>query len=35
MREAWAAWAAQLPPIPAEARATLVFGDADIPRASH
>jgi arylsulfatase A-like enzyme len=35
MRQVWQDWAAQLPPIPAEARATLVFGDADIPRASH
>lgn len=35
MREAWAEWNARLPAIPPEARATLVFSDADIPRPSH
>ena len=35
MRKAWQHWEAQFPPIPAEATATLVFGESDLPRASH
>ncbi|WP_119157063.1 sulfatase [Caldimonas tepidiphila] len=35
MRETWAEWNARLPAIPPDARATLVFSDADIPRPSH
>ena len=35
MRQAWQGWDAQLPPIPAEAKATLVFSESDLPRASH
>nr|WP_238455955.1 sulfatase-like hydrolase/transferase [Azohydromonas lata] len=35
MKQAWQDWNAGMPGIPEEARAILVFGDADIPRASH
>jgi arylsulfatase A-like enzyme len=35
LRAAWEAWAATLPGIPADARVSLVFGEADMPRASH
>ena len=35
MRQAWQGWDAQLPPIPAEAKATLVFSESDLPRASY
>jgi len=32
MRDAWNAWAATMPGIPADARVHLVYGDADLPR---
>lgn len=35
LRTRWEAWAATMPSIPADASASLVFGDADMPRASH
>ncbi len=35
MRVAWEAWAAGMPDIPADAKVTLAYGDADLPRPSH
>ena len=35
MREEWEAWAATMPGIPADARASLVFGEAQMPRATY
>lgn len=35
MKQAWHDWNEEKPGIPVEARTILVFGDADIPRASH
>jgi arylsulfatase A-like enzyme len=35
MRSDWNAWDAEMPPIPPEAKATLVFDESHLPRASH
>jgi arylsulfatase A-like enzyme len=35
LRRRWEAWASTMPGIPADAAASLVFGEADMPRASH
>ena len=35
MREDWEAWAATMPGIPADARVSLVFGEAQMPRGSY
>ncbi|HUG21406.1 sulfatase family protein [Piscinibacter sp.] len=35
LRTRWEAWAATMPGIPSDAAASLVFGEADMPRASH
>ncbi|MBL8385654.1 MAG: sulfatase-like hydrolase/transferase [Burkholderiales bacterium] len=35
MRAAWDAWAATMPGIPADARVSLVYGEAQMPRPSH
>jgi arylsulfatase A-like enzyme len=35
LRQAWSDWAQQMPDIPPEAKVTLVFSEADMPRASH
>jgi arylsulfatase A-like enzyme len=35
LRARWEAWAGTMPGIPADAAASLVFGEADMPRASH
>ena len=35
LREAWEAWAATMPGIPADARVRGLYGEADMPRPSH
>ena len=35
LRSGWEAWAATMPGIPADAKVSLVFGEADMPRATH
>ena len=35
MRDEWEAWAATMPGIPADARVSLVFGEAQMPRATY
>jgi hypothetical protein len=35
MRAAWEAWAAGMPGIPEDAKVSLVFGEAQMPRPGH
>jgi hypothetical protein len=35
MRMAWETWAANMPGIPEDAKVSLVFGEAQMPRPSH
>ena len=35
MRDAWEAWAATMPGIPEDAKVSLVYGEAQMPRPSH